>query len=276
MRTFINSNLVLWSASCHHAEGASFEERFKVTTYPFLALLLCHPGRRAGTVSSNSLGSSSSGGGSRTGRQSVSAEVVGRMEGRGVLTPEPVMNWLTSTMLSFQNHLDDMRRQREQTQRDTELRAEQERNFQEALEADQRRQREAAEAREREEEAARLEAQRQAEREEEERRALEEAKAALCRKRDAIGEEPPAGPGVTRLRFQFPNGQKVTRRFQQDETVGSVKTFLEVHCADNDFALQTLGISSSHPKRDYDNDSETLVECGLHPQAALFVRDLDA
>eukprot|EP00968_Pinguiococcus_pyrenoidosus_P009188 scaffold719_cov226-Pinguiococcus_pyrenoidosus.AAC.4 len=165
---------------------------------------------------------------------------------------------------------------REQTQRDTELRAEQERNFQEALEADQRRQREAAEAREREEEAARLEAQRQAEREEEERRALEEAKAALRRKRDAIGEEPPAGPGVTRLRFQFPNGQKVTRRFQQDETVGSVKTFLEVHCADNDFALQTLGISSSHPKRDYDNDSETLVECGLHPQAALFVRDLDA
>lgn len=125
------------------------------------------------------------------------------------------------------------------------------------------------------------------ERAEQEKRELAEQQAeqernALLVKRSQVLPEPPVAaasseaPPVATLRFNFPKGQKLARRFLASDTVGYVRIVLECHMADQGIALQRFALASNFPKRVYDNEADTLQQAGLCPQAALFVQDLDA
>ncbi|KAH9259574.1 hypothetical protein BASA81_001996 [Batrachochytrium salamandrivorans] len=122
--------------------------------------------------------------------------------------------------------------------------------------------------------------QERAEQEERERveQQVEQERNALLLKQSQILPEP--APSTTEpvatLRFNFPQGQKLSRRFLASDTVGYVRTVLECHVADQNIALQRFALSSNFPKRVYDNDGDTLQQAGLFPQAALFVQDLNA
>mmetsp|Transcript_282 Transcript_282/g.495 ORF Transcript_282/g.495 Transcript_282/m.495 type:complete len:116 (+) Transcript_282:217-564(+) len=101
--------------------------------------------------------------------------------------------------------------------------------------------------------------------------------AELKRKRDALPPEPPAGPGATRLRLQLPHGAKVDRRFDADAPLRVVGDFIDVHFADNEIEIENYSVSTNFPKRTFaELGAETLRAAGLHPQAVLFVQDLDA
>lgn len=97
-----------------------------------------------------------------------------------------------------------------------------------------------------------------------------EAKSGVAERR-AVPPEPPIGPDVTRLRFQMPAGAKLNRRFPQGATIGDVRFFLQEHVAAGGGAAQVLELNTTFPRRKYEDDTQTLVDAGLHPQAVLYV-----
>lgn len=144
---------------------------------------------------------------------------------------------------------------------------EQDAALQAAIEQDRRREAEKKE-REQAEEAERMRKQ-----EEEERKAREfDAKRASIRPEPAVGS-----PDITTLRFQFPGGSKISRRFNGDDTVQYVRDVLDVHLADQ---LKTpnlrYALVLNYPKKTIEESNITLKEAGLVPQAVLFLQDLDA
>lgn len=261
---FSNANLVFFGADVRHRQGCVLQEQLQVMEFPFLCLAMCHRGAARGP---QPLLSDVGG---------VKAQVLARLEGRRACDKDALMALLTTTMAQHQGHLDDAVQQVQQQARDAELRAEQEVAFQSALEADRRRREEAEREQERQA-ALERERERAARRAAEEERARrEEMEAETERKRSSIMPEPPQGEGAARIRLQLPNGAKLTRRFGRDETVGALRAFVAVHSADEGLGIANVGLSTTHPKRDFDDDGATLEEAGLYPMAMLFVRDLDA
>ena len=148
-------------------------------------------------------------------------------------------------------------------------REEQDREFQETLEADRqrevaRRDAEAAKEREREEAA------------EEER--LKRDHLERCRSMVAAAEEPlPSEKRSTRIRFTLPSGSKVDRRFSPDrDTVETLHAFLTVYFHDHDVPIQNFQLCTNYPRRTHDDKSATLEEADHHPMAVLMVQDLDS
>jgi len=135
-----------------------------------------------------------------------------------------------------------------------------------AMEEDRRREEEKR-AREREAEEARRRA------EADERRKVEE----LESKRQRIRPEPEAGSNTATIRFQFPGGTKLLRRFQDTDKVGYVREVLDVYLVDQ---LKTpnlrYALVLNYPKKTLDDETVDLKEAGLVPQAVLFLQDLDA
>jgi hypothetical protein len=63
--------------------------------------------------------------------------------------------------------------------------------------------------------------------------------------------------------------------------VGALKAFLILHFAetatpDQDHVIKNISLSTNFPKKTYDDDSKTLQESDLCPQAVLMCQDLDA
>ena len=135
-------------------------------------------------------------------------------------------------------------------QQEAAIRQQTEDEYEAALAADQKREREEEEAREAaeleeamalsvrlaEEEAARLAAAKKAE----EEAAAEAAEVArrerAKRAREELADEPPAGPNTTLLRIRLPNGTVLTRRFLKSATAADVFAWLR-SCAE----LEPLG-----------------------------------
>ena len=92
-----------------------------------------------------------------------------------------------------------------------------------------------------------------------------------------VGDEPPLGtPDVARVRLTLPNGRRIDRRFRADDTIEVVRAFLTVHFHENDVDIVNFSLSTSFPKRTYDDPTMTLREGELVPQAVLMVQDLDS
>lgn len=186
------------------------------------------------------------------------------------LRPEQLVQYLNMTLQRHQTILAEQEVRRIEREQENQLRREQDQEYEQALLADQERERqvrEEAETRRLEEEEA-VAAER-AQQEAEDNR-LESAKASL--------REAPAAGG-TRVRFNLPTGKKLDRRFYNDDTVAALKAFLVLHFSEQTDETQTIkniGLSSSFPKKSYDDDSLTLEEAGLGGQAVLMVQDLDA
>lgn len=79
--------------------------------------------------------------------------------------------------------------------------------------------------------------------------------------------------------FYFPlRFLQVDRRFEADATVEEVRGFLMLYLGDNDIPIKNFSMTTNFPRRTYTEADNALsvVEAGLHPQAVLYVHDLDA
>ena len=161
------------------------------------------------------------------------------------------------------------------------LREQQEREYNESLRADREReerlQREADErtrlAEQAEEEASLREAM-ELSRELTRQQKLEEKKARLL-------EEPPVGPQTTRLQLKLPNGKKLLRRFPKEATLLNVRDFIDISLSENGVEdIEEYSLNLNFPKRVfYPNDEDntlSMESSGLHPQAVLFIHNLNA
>ena len=82
--------------------------------------------------------------------------------------------------------------------------------------------------------------------------------------------------GGTRVRFVLPSGRKLDRRFGNDETIGALKAFLILHFAEENPEVKNIALSSNFPKKTHSDDTKSLHESDLSPQAVLMVQDIDA
>jgi len=259
-------NLLCLGVSVHTAQGLQLAAMLAATSYPCLALLQPkHLGRTSSSGNNNNNSNNNN-------NTPPAMNLVFKAEGPLLLKlrPEQLVNYLNMTVTRHQVVLAEQEARRMVREQENQLRREQDEEYQQALLADQERERlvqEEAETKQRqEEEAAAAE---RAKQEAEEKR-LQCAKNTL---RDAPMS------GGTRIRFNLPTGKKLDRRFYNDDTVGSLKAFLVLHFfeqTDETQHIKTIGLSTSFPKKTYDDDSQTMEEAGLAPQAVLMVQDMDA
>lgn len=270
------------------SQGSSLSHSLLASSFPVLALL--QPVNRSGRSSSTTTNNNNLAGGIAPGP----VKLVFKAEGP-TLMKLTAMQLTTLVTATYQKHeravLEAATRRYEQEQASA-LRRQQDEEYQETLRQDQERERQRNEAR------------LQAEREEEERRQEEERKITeeanrLDKARALLRDEPPKGTtGCARIRFRLPNGKQLDRRFEGDETIGSLKAFLVLHFASelpeskasstpkksgDDTMVKRVALSTNFPKRIYGgegnedgDDDKTLKECDLCPQAVLMVQDLDA
>lgn len=184
-------------------------------------------------------------------------------------SPATLVQHLNSALTRHRVQLSEQEARRFQQEQEAELRRQQDEEYHAALLQDQerhRQEREAEEERQRAEQEA-LEA---------EQRAREQEEHALQHARNLV--RPPPTTGGVRIRFVLPSGKKVERRFESDETIGSLKAYLKVTFNDSpdDEGFERIGLSTNYPKQTYEDDSLTLEEAALGTQAVLMVQDLDA
>jgi hypothetical protein len=254
MLAFLQQDLILATTySILTAQGAQLQSMLQITTFPAIAVLQPNP-------------SSLSAGPAANGRNVSSVLHL-------VLLVQGVVNCRLDTLLpllqgAHQRHLTvlaELEVRRLQRHQETELRRQQDEEYQATLAADQERAR--AVALERDAERAQKAA---LEREQEAAsRSLQEA-------RDLVEPEPTSGG--TMIRLVLPSGVKINRRFALHATIATVKAFLKVHFTDSNSNIVNVGLSTSFPRKTFDeaDDALTLEEAGLVPQAVLMVQDLDA
>jgi len=247
------SLLRCFGASVHSADGVYVSNLLGVGSFPYVALLQVK-------------------GGSGGNLDNVSMELLIKMEGPALLQlrPRQFLAYIETCVTAHRNVLAEAEARRLQREEEARLREEQDREYRETLEADRRRE---AARREEEERVAEEERRRAEEELETERAKSNKIEDALA----AVGEEPPHRPGETaRIRLTLPSGRKVDRRFHKVDTVGTVRAFLIIHFHENDIPIENFSLSTSYPKKTYEDDSLSLEDGGLCPQAVLMVQDLDA
>ena len=255
-----SENVTCFGASVHSADGARLRDMLDVTSFPFMALLSVK----------------SSGSSSNNADNNVSMELLMRVEGSAIFTipPAQIKTYLTAAISRHAETIAEAEHRRIQREEEIRLREEQDREYQEALLADQIRE---IQQREAEEEERRADA----EREELERLSVENENKRLEDAQSQIKEagEPPAGAkDVARLRFTLPNGKKVDRRFRSQDTLMVVNAFLIVHFNEQNIEMKNIGLSTNFPRKSFKDEDMglTLEEAGLAPQAVIMVQDLDA
>jgi UBX domain len=245
--------VVMLGLSIHSAQGAQLQNALAITAFPALAVL-----QPAGTSTLH-----------------LALKVEGYRE---VTTCLPQ---LQTVLHRHQSTVRQMEIRRLHRQQESELRRQQDEEYQATLAADRERDRQ-------------MEEQLRAEREEQERVRLEMemADTALQRARRAVEENPEpsaaTGGGTTTamIRFCFPSGAKVNRRFDgSTATIATLRAYVKVYCADHGESMgDRIGLSTNFPRVSYTDDkdddggdnSPTLADAGLVPQAVLMVQDLDA
>lgn len=245
MMEFLNQPYVkALGVSIHTGQGSALASMLGAVSYPLLAVL--QP------------------------QSSSTLNLVFIAQGGQVLDSMPASQLVQSLDTCLQRHMisvNEAEHRRLAREQEVELRRQQDAEYEEALEADRQRERQQREAelveQRRIEEEARLE-----------REAEEAAENKLNSARALLREEPSSGGCM--IRFQLPSGAKVNRRFESDETIGTLKAFLFVHFTDNEIEITNVGLSTNFPRQSYTDESQSLEEAGLVPQAVIMVQDLDA
>lgn len=266
--------ITCWGGSVHTSDGLNAMLSLHITSFPFLALVRVHPdhdrSNNAGTVSNNR---NISDDGTRP--KSHKMDLLFRMEGVTLQSTSVNMlhTYIHKSLLKYQSILSEQIMQRLQRQEEIRLREEQDREYKEALEADQRRERE-----KREEELRREEEERKEKEgiEREERKRLERFNSA----REILvmnGPEPDANEkGCARVRLMLPSGQRIERRFYGMDTVNVMRSFLILYFEENKIGIENFQLNCNFPKKVLNDENATLEEEGLCPQAVVMVQDLDA
>jgi len=249
---YIDSNFLTWGGSIHNVEAYSLCTQLAVTTFPALAVFQCQSQRSVKVVD----------------------KITGHHEEAAILEKLHAMTAVHQTIVNRFRAV-DMRRQEE-----TSLRAQQDAEFEEAMEMDRQ-------ARLKEEEDFR--AREAAEQEEQLNSAIALSKqldeeSALIRLKADLTPEPPVSSerkDVAVIRFQLPSSAsgpsaKISRRFNQKDTIQVVYDYLRVYFYDEKIPVKNFVICTNFPKKDITDKSLTIDEVGLFPRGALFVSDLDA
>ena len=246
MLEFLNQdNVKPFGSSIHTSQGSSLANHLGVASYPMFAML--QPGSSS----------------------SSAAKLVFKAEGPNLLKMQPnqLLPLLNGTYHRFQMLVAEEVARRLEREHEVELRRQQDEEYNEALRVDQERERQRQEVREQEEQRAQEE-------QEKERQKVEAEKNRIETARRLLRPEPMSGG--TRIRFQLPSGKKLERRFENDETIASLKAFLILHFAEHSPEITNIALSTNFPTKNYDQQDQTLTESGLAPQAVLMVQDLDA
>jgi FAS-associated factor 2 len=246
---FVNENFVFYAASVNRSvEATELASYFTPAGYPYLAIV--YASRRW------PLG------------QLIDLRVLSDLDrsmrgGRDApITAMDVLLWLQNVLLEYGDALRTARSMREQRQSSQQLREEQDREFQQALAADQ-----AAER-------ARQEAERRAREEAAEReQSMRERAERLERKKAALAPEPEYGPNVVTVLLRLPDGQSKQRRFDASTALAELFDWAET-CCDVDFDRFVL--TTNFPKRIFSPASHatmTLTEAGFERRLALLVTE---
>eukprot|EP01041_Mallomonas_annulata_P007510 gene7510-15368_t len=245
----ITDNMVFWGGRVWDPEAYGLGIQLGVSSFPFLALLVCQSER--------------------------SVQVVDKIQ--GMIEERLLIERLQNTITAFGSEINRMRQEVSMREQSTQLREEQDREYREAMEADRK-------ARERKQQEIDLQTQR--EEEERQREELENAlrlsqqlarETVVTRARAALTEEPAANDALAAMiRFQLPQGTKIARRFRNAETIQMVYDYLTVYFDDNKMEIKNFVVSTNYPKRQMDDMSMNMELAGLYPRGMLFVQDLDA
>lgn len=242
-------HLVSLGVSIHSGQGEQLAQLLEATAYPLLAVL-------------------------QPTRGSNSMELILKIQGPALvkLSVGGLMGLLQASLQRHEQALAEMEVRRIQREQENQLRAEQDAEYQATLRADQERQRA--------QEEARLQLLREAQEQEAailQEKAVKESRLDSARK--LLKDEPVTGD-IAQIRFVLPSGRKLVRKFGADETISVLRAYLTVFFHDNEFPeMPNIGLSTSFPKKTFNDESDesrTLQDAGLTPQAVLMVQDLDA
>jgi len=273
---------IVWGNSIHTAEGAHIAEMLHVSSYPYCALLKVG-GPPSPTNPSPPPTPTNSPTPTNHGNPPPKVELVWKMEGleySGMTTHdvqtgngEKLVRGMQTVIRAYQAFLAELESRRLHRAEEVRLRQEQDREFQEALLADQEQERERL--RQAQEEEERCQAQKRLEME-----ALEKKETLLkdCRwLLEERGEPPPKTPDTTRLRITLPTGKKMERRFYSKDTIRHVRAFVRIWMQENNVVpIERFSLSSNYPKKTFEEEDLTLEDGGLTPMAVLMIQDLDA
>jgi FAS-associated factor 2 len=245
--SFVQQDRVLAVAySIHSAQGAQLQYMLQVTAFPAIAVL---------QPSGNS-----------------TLQLILKAQGISQCRTQVLMPLLQVILQRHQITLSEVEMRRLQRQQESDLRRQQDDEYQATLAADQERER--INAAERNAvlvaAAAEQEAQRMAE---------QAASDALQAAKNLLRPEPnPNSANTTVVRFVLPTGTKLNRRFESDETIAAVRAYLQIFFVEHDMNIRNIGLSTNFPRQTFtsDDDHKTLVESGFVPQVVLMVQDLDA
>jgi FAS-associated factor 2 len=243
-----SGEVVTWAGQVWDPEAYNLSIDLQATTFPFVALLVCQSER--------------------------SVRVLDRIQ--GFIDSDSLCERLQHSITATRTEIDRIRNEQIARSAEANLRVEQDREYLEAMETDRQQQLEAQRQREAQERAAEEEAQRK---EMEEALALSaqlSRESALTKKRETLQRATPSGSDSAVIRFQLPQGIKISQTFWKTDPVEILYDFLAVHFADNDIPITNFMVSTNFPKKDLTDKSQTLVEVGLHPRGALFVHNLDS
>mmetsp|Transcript_2491 Transcript_2491/g.3326 ORF Transcript_2491/g.3326 Transcript_2491/m.3326 type:complete len:544 (+) Transcript_2491:86-1717(+) len=281
------SQLICWGGSIHTADGKNVQSFLNVTSYPFLALVRVRPQRP-----SNS--NSSTGTGTTFNNVAANLEIYFKMEGPKLsnIHTNTLYTYMSKSIQTYQNLQNEEISRVITRQQETQLRNEQDREYNEALEEAQRREREKEEELQRLEEEQRFKEEEeiriQNEKEEEERELKEKMDHKLNEAKRILylyGDEPDStksgssgGETFARIRFMLPNGKRIERKFRGKETIDTVKSFLILYFEENEDIgkIENFQLSSNYPKKALVDGEAKLESEGLCPQAVIMVQDLDA
>ena len=137
------------------------------------------------------------------------------------------------------------------------LRAEQDRDYREAEEADRRERQRREQERE-----AQQRAEHEAKQLEEEKEAIELSnklhyESIIKRKQAQIKPEPAQSPDAATIRFQLPQASKLTRRFHRTDTVENLFDFLLVHFHTSGCGVRSISLST-HSKQELADPAATI------------------
>ncbi|KAE8898369.1 hypothetical protein PF005_g27038 [Phytophthora fragariae] len=264
MSAYLNNSdcIVSWAGCVQHAEGFGVSLSLGCATFPFLALLSC---------------------------VSRGVNVVEKITAN--LPADEIIDKLNAAVDRNNQILATARHIRQQRTEAQILREQQDREYQESLAADRRREQEAREQAEREE-VERLRKEEEERRAEEEARRAEEEKirqekdyeAEIERKRARVADGPktraPPGSDVKTavIKFHLHNGTRLDHIFYAHDTLKTVRDFVDVEFFDREITIRNYELATNFPKKIYGPEllDVTLADAGLAPQALVYVQDLDS
>lgn len=247
----LNNDTISWGGSIWDAEAYNLSLQLRISAFPAAVLLMCTSER--------------------------AVKIVDKIS--GFVDEEAFLARIRSAFNSSGAYIANARFERQQREEAVSLRAQQDREYQEALEADRKRIEQ-----QRLEEEERL---RQLEREAQERELKEaielsqnlEKESVLAKRREAIKNnnelQNSNAPTLALIRFQLPQGAKISRKFDKDDQIQMIYDYLYVYFADNNSPTKNFMVSTNFPKQDLIDKTISLEKAGLFPRGALFVQDLD-